>query len=84
MIIALMAKGEKMAEITEGEYIVEYGGLLHGVRAINKITPLVRCKDCKHFSVNSFYRAKYHEGLCKRKDLYFNDSFFCKWGERRD
>ena len=45
-------------------------------------SPLVRCKDCKHYSEDGW-----GYGNCYRPNVYYlrmNDHGFCSWGERRE
>ena len=66
------------------EWIVE---ITDGVPHTGKMTPLVRCKDCKHFMpYTDIERAvtpyKDTDGICHGGYPRAND-FFCAGGERK-
>ena len=52
-------------------------GLIDNAPTINGVLSIVRCKDCKYYTVKST-EEKY--GWCNEKELLVDETEFCSWG----
>ena len=58
------------------ERVTDQGDLMHGIKMAVSADPIVRCKDCKHWS--------YGKDLCTLHDMGMVADDFCSYGEKRD